>query len=450
MTDDGLQIIGRPLNGQYHPPDGCPPSAPGLTPCSGQSRDRKQYPVQQLTNAEAAALHRALTEAEAELLAFRVPVEQAAAELLRQEGRVTTVLHALDSFVAARRLGNAHERQATVRDEHRKDGAEDRRHRPRWVRVCLIPTVLAAAAYDTAFFSRVFLKFVNAAASPRNPIFYFSLIPGVVLATALLAAGHLVARAALRGRYHTERRPERIRFRARLRAFFTRKPPVPETRSSQEDLPWPQWWPAVAFATLVLATLGIWAVNRARNAPPGVSLDTPPGAVALLLLLLSLSAIAVTVIHHNPFADRAATVGHELDLAERSRDELVADSTEAITQYAMAAHDAQRLLDEIVGRAQAHLDHAWIGILHERDTHGRAGEVAPRFVSQPDASSRTTFIGIEEPRPRLTVLNATRDVLRRCDVADARARHKAALLALRGQVRAASHAGPPDDGAPAN
>src|SRR5262249_49652411 len=160
-------------------------------------------------------------------------------------------------------------------------------------------------------------------------------------------------------------------------------------------------------------TLGIWAINRARSAPTGSRLETPPGAVALLLLLLSVSAIAVTIIHYNPFADHAAAVKSELRQTDELQRGLTAAAADAIVGYAAASDNLRQLITELEQRARGRINEVWTAILRQRDEHGRAGELAPPF-SQHESGPPPTFDGVLEPTPSLRILDTPRGVLAKC------------------------------------
>lgn len=434
MTDQTIRTNGTPLNGQFFAPDDCPPDAARVGGCGRPPRERKTYEREQLTNAEAAELQQAATVAEREVLAAGHAIQAANTEAVRQRANTAEHLHALDNFVASRHVAVVHALQADIQTVRRADGAEDRRRRPVWAHLSVVVvTVVAVAAYDTTFFARVFLKFVNVAPDPRSPIFYFALVPGLGLSVALLCCGHLLARAALRGRYHTERRTQRIRAGSRLRALVRR--PVPAETRSARDMPWPQWWPAVVFTTVVLCTLGIWAINRARST--GGRLDTPPGAVALLLLLLSVSAIAVTVIHYNPFADHTAATKSELRGIDEQRQRLTTAAASAIVGYATALGNLRQLTAELEQRAQDHLKEAWAAILKRRDEHGQAGEVAPDFCPTGSDPAASTFAGLLEPPLALRILDGPREILAKSDLDRTWSQYRNALATLTAQTREA-------------
>lgn len=435
MAENVTPVANRLFNGRYHAPGPCPPGAVGP---SGRADAASTYSPDLLSNAEAELLQRAAIAAEDTLIGALPRIRRATRTLLSRHSVACTTLTELD---AVDRSGSLGRRQADVRRieaRHEDDGPDDRRHRPLWARIVLVPTVLAAAAYDTAFFSRVFLKFVDSRATPTNPAFYVSLVPGVVLAVALLVTGHLMGRAALRARSHRERRLEQIRPLARLIGWIWRRPPATDTRT-RDDLPWPQRWPAIAFGLAVLSILGLWAVNRATDTAPGVALETPPGAVAALLLLLSVSAIAVKVIHYNSFADSARSARRGLIRARWRQRYLVRRGARALAQYAAAAHELRELLDEADRRAHGQLERAWAEVLAERERHGRAGIVAPRFVQVPDGAEPrrgSPLVGIDQPQVTLQVLRSAEAALHDVDVAADRARYEQTVERLVGQLAA--------------
>jgi hypothetical protein len=416
-----------PRNLPFHPPQDCPPTAP----CAQQPTrraERKPYEPNQLSNAEAAVLKRATMAAQAELDSAKPRIDAAVAQLVEAEGRFRKQTHRLLAFAGSRRVAQVTAAQEHLRLRHEQDGPQDRRHRPRWARVLLWPTVLFAAVYDTAFFSSMLLRLIDEQASVRNVIFWVSLLPGVMITVALLAAGHWLAEALARSLAHRERRPTRITRRARLAGLLRRRPPRVDEREPQ-DLPWPQWALPILFAGTVLGIVAQWAWLRGRLSD---SADMLPeaGAIAVLILLFSLSAIAIKMIHYNPFADDAAAKLWDVRRARHAYRWVLRKATAAADRYVAKGHHLASLLDVLESRTRQRIDQAWVGILDDRDRHGLATMIAPALVdaagqtcrTSPEPCAHPTFNELGEPQVCLRLVMNARGVLGGHDLVGARTR----------------------------
>lgn len=452
MNTHSTNGVGSPRPRQFFPPSPCPPGTPcGSTvltlsaPSATRAHERGKLAPEKLANTEAARLIAAAAAAEAELAAAEPQISAAVRELARRAATTAGRLDDLAAFAAGRDVAAAYGAVRDVRERHAQEGAEDRRRKPAWVRWLTWPTVVAAALYDTWFFSGVFRGLLDASDSPGDPGFWLSLMPGVMLTVGLLVTAQLLATAIVRARAHGERRPTRIRWRARRAARRTETDPVPEQRSDG-GLPWPRWWGAVLFGVFVVGTLGWWAVIRAETAvahelnPDVPDVVTPPLAVAVLLLLFSCVAIAIKVCHYNPYADSDREARAAVRAAEQRRTTLSTAVGEAITDQESALADADALLGRLRERAYRRLDEAMAELLRERAGHGLAGDEAPRFA---DAAGRTDgrrvelFEEIREPSVDLGPVVRAHGQLTDYAVDQARARAEELRADLIGQATGA-------------
>ncbi len=433
MPENGSSTTTRPL----FLAQPCPPSAP----CADTTRkDVKHSPYDrlQLSNKEAAELVDAKTTADNEVAAARPAIDAAVRAVLHHEHESRNALHRLAAFVHGGETARGRDAVRRVRARHEHDGAEDRRRRPKWAKWALWLAVPAAGLYDTAFFATVFLRLVDAAPDPASVEFYIAILPGVMITVALLAAGHWLATALVRARAHTERAPERVPFLHRLRCLVTRREPTPRKRA-RDDLPWPLWLLPAVFALLVLGTLTLWAYNRAVST--GGEVRAVPIAVALLLLMFSITAMAVKTVHYNPFADAEKEAERELRAAIETGDTIAAEASAAVAAFETTNRGLRGMLDDIAARAVGRLDAAWTAILLDRHQHGLAGTIAPPFApngthGDMDAGPlerHPLFDRMPEPAVWLTPVHEGRTMLRDEAVREDGVRLRALLADLAGQ-----------------
>lgn len=428
MPENGSSLSTRPLFLSQP----CPPSAP----CADANRKdakREPYDALLLSNSEAAELVEATAAADSDMAAARPSIDTAVRAVLAREHESRSALHKLEAFVRGEDTAYGRAAVDRVRARHEHDGAEDRRRRPKWARWAVWLAVPAAGVYDTAFFATVFLRLVDAAPDPGSVEFYIAMVPGVMITVALLAAGHWLANALVRARAHTERTPERIWFRTRLRCLFTKRKPVPRKRA-RSDLPWPLWLLPVAFAVLVLATLTIWAHNRAVSTDAELT-SVPTAAVALLLLLFSITAMVVKTVHYNPFADDARDAARALGAAVKRGDAVVTGASAAVTEFETTNRRLHGVLDDLAARASRRVDEAWAAIMRDRHQHGLAGTIAPPFEKggAPDEdplARHPLFDRMPEPTVWLGPVREGRAMLRDDAVRHDEERLRALLAAL--------------------
>ena len=143
-------------------------------------------------------------------------------------------------------------------------------------------------------------------------------------------------------------------------------------------MPWPNWLLPVAFLLLLLFTVALWALIRARDFS---HVDAPVRlAFTLLLVVFNLTCVGLKVLHYNPYAETKKLADTTLvDATERER-QAIDTATAKIAEHATAAHALRTAVGRLDAQARHKLDAAWEAILRDRDGHGLTGELAPEFA----------------------------------------------------------------------
>ncbi|WP_335937821.1 hypothetical protein [Streptomyces sp. PTD5-9] len=344
-----------------------------------------------LDNGEMRMLLRAAREV-AELVSHnRDRLAAARARTIDAHARTEEAVQSLARFEAAASLRASREAQDAVESRHAGDGAHDRRRRDMWIRVLRWPVVAAMAMFDAWYFMRVFQYLTTS----EEEVSFFeqtvSFLPGVVLALALMLSGHAIA-APLH------------RVREGLHALRDRRPVL----SLLGSLTLP-----VLYLTAVLSTVTVWAVLRARDT--GVDevegARYAPGWVAVLMLVLAITAVAMKVIAHNPYADSAAAARRTLLRATLTYAWLVRRVGRALREHERAWSDLCALRDELASHVRLESMRAWeAAILTARMLHGQAGHTPPAPAVLPSGTgsgaqaaswAAPLFNGVVEPSPEL-------------------------------------------------
>ncbi|MFB6567196.1 hypothetical protein [Streptomyces noursei] len=368
-----------------------------------------------LDNGEMRMLLRAAREV-AELVGQnREQLATARARTIGTHARTEEAVQALARFEAAASLRTARANQEEVAERHAQDGAHDRRRRELWIRVLRWPVIAAMAVFDAWYFMRVFQYLTVSEESVSLVEQTVSFLPGVVLALALMLSGHAIA-APLH------------RVRERIHALREKRPALALLGSLA--LP-------VLYLAAVLFTVTVWAALRARDTGAGEGevegARYAPGWVAALMLVLAITAVAMKVIAHNPYADSAAEARRGLLRARLTYAWLVRRTGEALREHERAWSDLCALRDELTSHVRLESMRAWeAAILTARMLHGQAGHLPPAPAALPgdgptrtvasDARTAPLFAGVIEPSPELGPLIEAHRIAFTCAPTDLRTR----------------------------
>jgi hypothetical protein len=205
-------------------------------------------------------------------------------------------LRRLDTFLRQERIIAACRAQIPIAARHEADGAHNRRQRllpKRWIPDILIGL---AAVFDTLFFSNLFRFLLNVdTETPWGRVATLvSYIPGAVLAFSLLITGLWLGEA--------------------VELWRIRRSGWPDA----ERAPRPEWFLPLGLLLLVLTTVGaaawarplflqplVEASDRLGTAPGESTGGIPTWVIVLLLLMLTVTAIATKVMARNSYADDA-------------------------------------------------------------------------------------------------------------------------------------------------
>lgn len=369
MTENGASRTLHLQTVPFHEPGPCPATVPCAAPA--KPRERSAYDPLRLNNNEARLLTRAVRAAEGEIEEGVSNLAEAVSRACRSEIEAIAAVGHVERVVTE--AGAAREQVAAIRDRHRSDGAESRLIKQRWVGTVMWVATVAAAGYDTAFFAAMFLKMLDRPWSWTDPVTYASVLPGPLIAASLLLCGHGLAQAVARSRAHRERQPRRKR-------LFRRADP--ELHRATDDLPWPNWPVPLAFLLLLLVTVALWALIRARD----LNYADAPIKVAfmLLLLLFNLTCVGLKVLHHNPYVETKKLADLTLANVARTEKQAVETASATVTEHTEATYVLRAALSQLKAIGQHKIDEAWEEILRARDEHGLAGELAPEFDVEGD------------------------------------------------------------------
>jgi hypothetical protein len=313
------------------------------------------------------------------------------ARTIDAHARTEEAIQSLARFEAAASLRTTRAAHEAVEHRHAEDGAHDRRRREMWIRVLRWPVIAAMALFDAWYFMRVFqyLTTSEEAVSPAERTVSF--LPGVVLALALMLSGHAIA-APLH------------RIREWLHVLRDRRPAL----SLLGSLTLP-----VLYLAAVLSTVTVWAVLRARDTgmEEVEGARYAPGWVAVLMLVLAITAVAMKVVAHNPYADSAAEARRGLLRARLTYAWLVRRVGNALREHERAWSDLCAVRDELASQVRLESMRVWeAAILAARMSHGQAGHLPPAPAVSPggaEAQAPTAawvaplFSGVVEPPPEL-------------------------------------------------
>ncbi|MFF9864245.1 hypothetical protein ACF1G0_02270 [Streptomyces sp. NPDC013953] len=328
------------------------------------ARQGPEREPEHLDNGEMRMLLRAARDVAELLSRNRAPLAAARARAIGTYARAEDAVHRLARFEAAATLRAARTAHDTVEARHAEDGAHDRRRREMWIRLLRWPVIGAMAVFDAWYFMQVFqyLAVSDEDVSPAEQAVSF--LPGVVLALALMLSGHSLAGPLYRGR-------------ELLRAAGKRRPVL--ALAGSLALP-------VLYLLAVLFTVTVWAGLRAGDTGAGggavEGTRYAPGWVAVLMLVLAITAVAMKVVAHNPYADSAAEARRGLLRARMTYAVLVRRTGDALREHDRAWSDLCALRDELASHVRLESMRVWeAAILTARMFHGQAGHLPPTLAA---------------------------------------------------------------------
>jgi len=347
---------------------------------------------------------------------------QSGYEAVRGDPRLARRRHAAQTTASRARRGlddlDLRLRSGTIRrlageaTEARTRAARSRRP-ARWLRAIRWPVVLSVGVFDTWYFSTVF-RFLTSSTGDRGreahgfAAFmerFAAVAPGLVLAITLAACGAALlhplrawSSAARRRAASRDISGEPSPRRTDQRAGGLRDLAV---RHGLQLLP-------VGFVAIVLYVVADWAGLRARPGVDAARQGYPLEAVMLLMIVLSLGAIAVKIMADDPDGEDEAAARRRLAVHRavflwRSR-----RASTHLGAHESAWSDLRTLRDELLGLLRLKSVSAWEAfILRTRALHHRAGDITATPVDGSPVIDETgrlalpEFENLRQPRPEL-------------------------------------------------
>lgn len=330
---------------------------------------------ERLGDLEAAALLRAFAAGNVSLVSAQERLN-AVCDAVVESYRVAQL--SLDMLVRYKAVGHAalaRNAADTVVRRHAHDGPEDPRHRPMW-RWLVAVTVGLAGVFDTTFIGNLVQRILGVGTG--SLMYYLAYLPGLGMALCLLAAGtvlgeHLFRRRSRRNRPH-----------------------------QSHDVPVPRLFGPVLGTVLIVGVLGAGAYVRAVLAGQGfVELESLQPMFVAVLVLLSVAAIAVKALSHNPYADRAHEARRLVERAARDSAALVEQARESLCRHTRTWIRLRSTMASAEGNARRVVEQACARILEDRWHRGAGGPLQlplalprwPRDADEPyqDASPVLEF-----------------------------------------------------------
>jgi hypothetical protein len=409
-----------------------PVPCPAATTLLGDPAMPAQAP--RVQDIEAAALLRAFSSANATLLRARPGLDEASDVVVDRFHRAQEAIDRITRYANRRKVAEARRAEDAVVREHANDGSEDRRRRvlPKW---SIWIVLLVAAIFDVAFVGNVVQRIFGA--GPTDLIYWLAYMPGLGLALGLFVAGHRLAEHLFR---HRERRTRSSRRGPLnpvlvLRKVFWDWRPAEQTRG-QRDLPWDRLVGPVVFAGLILALLGAGAYVRATQAKSFSALASFRPVFVGLLVLLSISALAVKVLTHNPHADNAHEAGKSMDRAGKRAKKLTGEAREPLVEHGKAWNALRSAILTAEGDAVRIVEEECARILDERGRRGEEGPLRlPLTVLQWSEEGQQPTEQPDLPALRVDILQDARETADRYHPKTLRWSLAAAVAALNRQFR---------------
>jgi len=383
---------------------------------------------------EAAALLRAFSSANATLLQARNGLDEASDLVVDRFHQAQHAIDKITRYVCRQKVAEARRAEDDVVRKHAHDGPEDRRRRvlPKWT---IWVVLFVAAVFDVAFVGNVVQRIFGA--GPQNLLYWLAYLPGLGLALGLFTAGHRLAEHLFRHRERAlrSRRRGRLNPGLLLRKVLWDWRPKEQTRE-ERDLPWDRLTGPMIFAGLIMALLGGGAYIRATQAQSFAALASFQPVFVGLLVLLSVSALAVKVLTHNPHADNAYDARKGMDQVGEHAKELTDDARTPLVEHGKAWNALRSAILSAEGEAVRIVEQECARILDERGRRGEEGPLRlPLTVLQWSEEDRQPTEQPVLPALRVDILQDAREVADRHHPKTLRLAFTTAAAALNRQFR---------------
>jgi hypothetical protein len=329
---------------------------------------------------EAAALMEAFDLGNAALRGSLPRIDDAAGQVEAEFQRAGGAIDALDRLRDTRSVEEAAARHASVLARHSDDGPEDRRRRGFFKPWMVWVVLTVAAVFDASFVANLIQRILGV--GPHSVVYYLAYLPGVGMALCLLAAGTFLAENLYRRRMWLSRRRRRdpltpwIVLRRVL--WWWREHPQ---EREPDDLPWYRVAVPLLCAVATVVLLGVIAYVRAvRAGAEFAALRDLQPVFVIMLVLLSISAIAIKVLSHNPCADSSDDATKGLKKMSTRVERSTAKARSAVTDAVKSANRLNTLIISAESEARSAVERACARMLVERGRRDRSGEIVLPLV----------------------------------------------------------------------
>jgi hypothetical protein len=382
-------------------PSGC---VCGVRELVAQAHDRGQRAAEDVDAAEMRALLTAVRSGyEAVRTDDRLPARREQANIAwaradRQLNTMKTMLDEQQLSQTATEVGEA--KKAVVRGNPR----------PSWLRAIRWPVLVGIGLFDVYYFNQVFRYLTSQtgdAASGGHGIFanawetLAAIVPGVALAIIIAASGEMLLRPLHAWKAAAFRKPDGSDLEGRgARALFG----LGAIGRWMLRLAW-RLLP-VCFVITLLSVIGVWAGLRAKYVRPP-SDGYPIASVMLLIVMLSLGAMAVKILAADPPSEKLAGARRELWRRRRIYLWHARKADRLIGDYECTWSDLRTLRDDLVGLLRVKMLSAWEGfVLRIRSLHRMSDNVTAHDQSDPEDRGliHPEFEGVPQPQMELGAL----------------------------------------------
>ncbi len=402
---------------RWQAPVRCPSTELTLLPRPGE-----ESRTERIDDLEAASLLRAFVAGNSVLIAAQDRLNEKCDAVIEGYRHARSAIDELKQFRVVGSAAQARDEAAAVVTRHAQDGAEDPCDRP--IRAWMMWVVIGLSAiFDISFVANLVQKIFDVGRG--DFLYYLAYLPGIGMALSVYATGLVLARHLFRRRRHVEMRRERGRLTPAilLKRIFWEWRPAGDTRQ-HSDLSWARLaLPLVTTGLLMLALASVAYVRAttAGAAFAGLAMFEP--IFVLMLVLLSGSAIALTVLAHNPYADRQKAAKKQLSGVEGAASQLGREARLRLETHAQAWNQLQAACASADGEARKAIEEACAVILESRGQRGEAGNMAlpltvlhwpqPGIRDAFDVSAHVEPVKSTIPGLELGVIQYVRDIATR-------------------------------------